>query len=58
MRTLQKTLLALALAAVIALGVVWGSNTAGIQQAVSDAVNIQKPGHAALAEVYIQKPGH
>jgi hypothetical protein len=59
MRTLHKTLLALALAAVVALGVIWGSTPAATQQAVSDAVNIQKPGHGALAiETNIQKPGH
>ncbi len=59
MRTLRKTLLALGLAAVVALGVVWGSSESTIQQPGSVAQDIQKPGHGALAiETNIQKPGH
>jgi hypothetical protein len=60
MRTFRKTLLALGLAAVVALGVAWGGRTGTSQYPRSaETQNIQKPGHLALADVvYIQKPGH
>ena len=62
MRRLHKTLIALALAGVVALGVVWGGSPAASHRAPSMAENIQKPGHGALAfadiDTNIQKPGH
>jgi hypothetical protein len=60
MRTFRKTLLALGLAAVVALGVVWGSRTSTTPQpATAEVQNIQKPGHLAFADpINIQKPGH
>jgi hypothetical protein len=59
MRTLHKILVGLALAGALTLGIVWGGDNGAIQNAVSEITqNIEKPGHLALADVYIQKPGH
>ena len=59
MRTFRKILIGIGLAGVLSLSVIWGTRAPAVQQTIGVAIeNIQKPGHLALAEIYIQKPGH
>lgn len=59
MRTFQKIAAAVAVAGALGFGVIWGAHHVSTQSPTTAVeTNIQKPGHLALAEVYIQKPGH
>lgn len=59
MRTFRNILVGIGLAGALSLSVIWGTRAPVAKPAISAAAEtIQKPGHLALAEVYIQKPGH
>ena len=54
MKKIKKALLALALTAMLALGIVWGGNSNQINQTLS-AEDIQKPGHVLVAYTDLAK---
>jgi hypothetical protein len=60
MRTFHKLVVALGLASMLSLGVIWGTGAASSHTVRAVAEDIQKPGHGALAwqPQDIQKPGH